>query len=118
MAEGFARAYGSDVLVAASAGIAPAMVVAVDTLRAMQEKNIPLADHFPKSVHQLGKAQFDLVINMSGVDIPDWISAPVRIWQVKDPVALKYHAHCEVRDHIERLVMDLILELRREPAQA
>jgi len=113
MAEGFARAYGSDVLVAASAGIAPAMVVAVDTLRAMKEKNISLADHFPKSVQQLGKARFDLIVNMSGVELPEFMTAPVRIWQVKDPVALRYDAHCEVRDHIERLVMDLILEIRR-----
>src|SRR3984893_14915760 len=81
MAEGFARAYGADVMVAASAGIAPAMVVAADTRRAMREKNILLEDHFPKSVHQLGKARFDLIINMSGVELPEWITTPVRVWQ-------------------------------------
>jgi hypothetical protein len=34
MAEGFARAYGGDIIVAASAGLAPAMSVAADTIRA------------------------------------------------------------------------------------
>ena len=33
---------------------------------------------------------------------------------VPDPVAMDYEDHCEVRDQIERLVMDLILKLRRE----
>ena len=113
MAEGFARAYGADVMVAASAGIAPAFTVAADSKRAMKEKNIDLGDHFPKSVQQLGRARFDLIVNMSGVDLPPSITAPVRNWQVKDPVATDYDVHCEVRDQIERLVMDLILELRR-----
>jgi hypothetical protein len=38
----------------------------------------------------------------------------VREWDVEDPVSLKYEDHCAVRDDIERRVMDLILELRRE----
>ena len=118
MAEGFARAYGSDVLVAASAGVAPALGVVDDTRRAMKEKNILLEDHFPKSVHQLAKARFDLIINMSGVELPEWIESPIRTWQVKDPVACKYEVHCEIRDQIEKLVMDLILELRRDAARA
>ena len=66
MAEGFARTYGDDVLIAASAGLAPAFSVAPDTQRAMLEKNIDLRDHFPKSIRHLGRSQFDLVVNMSG----------------------------------------------------
>jgi arsenate reductase len=114
MAEGFARAYGSDILVAASAGVAPATVVAPDTLDAMNEKGIDLRDHFPKSIRHLGRVEFDLVINMSGEPLPSTIQCPVREWDVEDPVRLKYEDHCDVRDHIERLVMDLILELRRD----
>ena len=113
MAEGFARAYGADVMIPASAGLAPAISVARDTIRAMKEKNIELQDHFPKSVQHLAKIPFDLVINMSGVNFPS--TAPMRSWSVKDPVSLSYKSHCEVRDEIEKLVMSLIMELRREP---
>jgi len=113
MAEAFARAYGADVLVAASAGLTPALGIAPDTMHAMSEKGLDLGDHFPKSVRQMGRATFDLVINMSGFDLPVNVGAVVRTWDVPDPVFLDYGEHCDVRDTIERLVMNLILELRQ-----
>jgi arsenate reductase len=117
MAEGFARAYGGDVLLAASAGVAPALMVAADTRRAMKEKNISLDDHFPKRLEQLARARFDLIVNMSGVELPESLGT-IRTWKVRDPIGTPYDAHCAVRDEIEKLVMDLILEMRRESAQA
>jgi arsenate reductase len=114
MAEAFARAYGGDVLIAASAGLTPAMAVARDTIRAMAEKRIDLRDHFPKSLRHLGRAQFDLVVNLTSFPLPDNIGAPVEEWKVPDPVFMKYEEHCEVRDEIERLVMNLILKLRQQ----
>ena len=116
MAEAFARAYGRDVMVPASAGLAPASRVAPDTLTAMDEKGLDLRDHFPKSIRHLGRIEFDLVINMSGEKLPASMQCPVRDWDVEDPVSLTYEDHCEVRDDIERRVMDLILQLRREQA--
>jgi len=117
MAEGFARVYGSDVLVPASAGLAPARIVAPDTITAMDEKGIDVHDHFPKSIRHLGRVDFDLVVNLSGEPLPETLKCPVREWNVEDPIRMKYSAHCVVRDHIERLVMNLILELRREEAK-
>jgi arsenate reductase len=114
MAEAFARVYGQDALVAASAGLAPAMAVMPDTVRAMAEKEIDLRDQFPKSVHHMRRSRFDLVVNMTGLPLPGDTSAPVEEWSVPDPVAMDYEEHCEVRDQIERLVMNLILKLRRE----
>jgi len=114
MAEGFARAYGSDVMVPASAGLAPATRVARDTLDAMNEKGIDLRDHFPKAIRHLGRIEFDLIINISGQKLPASMKAPARDWDVEDPVGMNYEDHCDVRDEIERLVMELILELRRE----
>ena len=61
MAEGFARTYGSDVMIAASAGLMPAYAVAPQTIRAMDAKNIDLRDHFPKSLRHLGRAEFEEV---------------------------------------------------------
>lgn len=113
MAEGFARTYGSDVIVPASAGLLPAVGVARDTVRAMAEKNIDLRDHFTKSVQQLSKIDFELIVNMSGRELPEAMTAPERIWHVRDPIGTSFEVHCQVRDQIENLVMELVLELRR-----
>lgn len=114
MAEGFARLYGSDVMIPASAGLAPAAGIAPDTLKAMDEKAIDLRDHYPKNLNHLRPVEFGLAINMSGQVLPNLFQCPVREWNVADPVRMKYDAHCKVRDEIERLVMGLILEFRRE----
>ena len=115
MAEGFARMYGSDVMVPASAGLAPASAVAPDTVRAMDEKNIDLRDQFPKSLRQLGRADFDLIVNMSGFFLPKEFKSRIVDWEVADPVFMEYAEHCAIRDIIEALVMKLVLELRAAP---
>ena len=115
MAEGFARTYGSDVMVAASAGLAPATAVFPNTVRAMDEKHIDLRDHFPKSLRQMGRADFDLVINMTGFFLPKEFKGRIVDWEVEDPVYMEYAEHCEIRDLIERLVMKLVIELRAAP---
>jgi len=115
MAEGFARAYGDDVLIAASAGLAPAIKVAPDSIRAMEEKNIDIRDHFPKSLRHLGRAEFDIVINMSGMFVPATLAPRIVDWEVADPVFMEFSEHCEIRDDIEQRVMKLVLELRRTP---
>ena len=74
-----------------------------------------LRDHFPKSIRHLGRAEFDLVINMSGSDLPAIAGARIAEWDVPDPICKSYQGHCEVRDQIETLVMRLILDLRARP---
>jgi arsenate reductase (thioredoxin) len=116
MAEAFARLYGSDVLIPASAGFSPAQKLPADTLRAMEEKNVDMRAHFPKAVAELS-GTFDLIINMSGYPLPPANGSPVREWAVPDPILMSYEDHCKVRDQIEDLVMRLILELRRQQKQ-
>ena len=48
MAEAFARAYGSDVLSAHSAGLAPAGAVPPLTRQVLNERNIPVEGQYPK----------------------------------------------------------------------
>jgi arsenate reductase len=116
MAEAFARAYGSDCIVASSAGLRPASMIAPDTMRAMAEKHIDIAEHFPKSLKYLERAEFDLVVNMSGKVLPTTFgNAKLVEWYVQDPIGMEYDEHCQVRNQIARLVMELILELRRPP---
>ena len=114
MAEGFARAYGSDVIVPASAGLSPAFVVAPDTLKAMLVKNVDLHDHFPKHLQHMARLQFDLVVNMSGHLLPELPGTHIIEWEVPDPISMSYDEHCEVRDEIERLVMKLVIDIRQE----
>ena len=113
MAEGFARAYGSDVMTPASAGLAPAVSVAHDTVRVMDEKNIDIRGQFPKSLQHLSRTPFDLIVNMSGFELPRDITTPAREWDVQDPIGEDFETYRQVRDQIEGLVMRLILELRR-----
>ena len=118
MAEAFARAYGSDILIPTSAGFAPALGIPGDTIRAMQEKNLDVSAQMPKSLSDLIGAQFDLIINMSGYPLPEINGTPLRVWDVPDPICMNYEQHCQVRDQIETLVMRLIIELRRARKQS
>jgi hypothetical protein len=51
---------------------------------------------------------------MSGCDLPNGIRVPARVWTVEDPIGQSDVVYAKVRDQIETLVMNLILELRRD----
>jgi arsenate reductase len=112
MAEGFARTYGKDVMTPESAGVAPAMAVPSETRRTMEEKNIDVSGHSPKPVDIFPPGYFDIVVNLSGGPIPGFPSAIE--WKVRDPIGGTAEEYRAARDQIERLVMNLILELRRQ----
>jgi len=114
MAEGFARIYGPDAMIPASAGVSPASALAPDTIRAMREKNIDVRSQYPKSIRQMRGVKFDVIVNMSEAFLPGLTGGRLVEWEVPDPVSMEYADHCRVRDLIERNVMNLILELRRE----
>ena len=114
MAEAFAHALGGDVVIPASAGLAPAFGVAPDTIRAMEEKDIVLRDHFPKSLQNLARIRFDVVVNMCQRPLPEDTPGRRLEWEIPDPIGMTYQEHCQVRDEIERKVVELIEELRRE----
>jgi arsenate reductase (thioredoxin) len=116
MAEGFARTYGAQALEAFSAGLAPAFAIPQVTLDVMKEKGIDLSAQYPKPFRPSFLDGCDIAINLSGELLPD--SPKVREWKVADPIGQKDDFHRRVRDQIETLVMELILELRRAPAPA
>ncbi|HLJ13730.1 MAG TPA: hypothetical protein VKV15_04480 [Bryobacteraceae bacterium] len=117
MAEGFARAYGSDVMVARSAGLSPAGRIAPLTYQTMKERNILLDGQFPKGLDAFPPTErFDLVINLSGHSIPVDLNAPVEEWKVRDPIGEEPEVYQQVATQLENLVMTLILRLRREAA--
>jgi arsenate reductase len=119
MAAGFARTYGSDVLIVQSAGLAPAMTVSSLTHQVMLEKNIDIGQEFPKSLEMTSPSDADLIINMSGHALPRKTEAKVEEWAVRDPIGESEEVYREVRDQIEQRVMRLILKVRAsKPAAA
>jgi len=114
MAEGFAKLYGKDVMIASSSGLAPTDIIVGETIECMREKGVDLSDHYPKRYDPFSTTNLDLIINMSGYDLPEPTVAPVRNWIVRDPIGQSEEVYRESRDYIERLVMQLILQLRRD----
>jgi len=118
MAEGFARAHGADVLLAQSAGLAPALAVQPLTHKVMLEKNIDLGHIYPKSIDAV-RGDFDLVVNMSGQRNPFKTNAPVEDWDVQDPIGEPEEVYRQVRDEIEQRILRLVSAMRaRKPPQA
>jgi arsenate reductase len=111
MAEAFARAYGSDIMLARSAGLSPSMIIQPLTRQVLAERNLSVDDHFPKDMEIARHEPFDLVVNMSGfpVAVP---GARAVEWAVPDPIGRPEAVYRTVASQIEGLVMQLILELR------
>lgn len=112
MAEGFARVYGKDVLVASSAGLSPAVSMPPLTVQVMKEKNISLDESFPKDLGFVRGVEFDLIINMSGRKLPTALRTKVEEWKVNDPIGKTEEVYRTVRDEIEGRVMNLIIAIR------
>ncbi|MCC7500057.1 MAG: arsenate reductase ArsC [Bryobacterales bacterium] len=113
MAEGFARVYGGDVLKAASAGLAPAMIISPLTHQVMREKGVSTAGHFPKDIKLLDLEKFDLIVNMSGLPFRG-TAEKVEDWVVRDPIGANEAVFRQVRDEIEQRVQKLIIQLRKK----
>ena len=113
MAEAFARAYGSDILTAYSAGLAPAGIVQTLTRQVLTEKNVSTEGQFPKALDAFSGEPFEVVVNISGEPLPRAVAAARVIdWRVRDPIGESETVYRNVCAEIEGLVMRLILELR------
>lgn len=113
MAEAFAKAYGSDILIVQSAGLAPAFSMPPLTRQTLSEKNIPSEGQFPKPLEAVAGERFEVVVNLSGERLPPtFANARVIDWNVRDPIGESEDVYRAVATQIEGLVMRLILELR------
>jgi arsenate reductase len=115
MAEAFANHYGGDVLTASSAGLAPAPGVPPNTVRAMSEMEIDVSNHMPRLYNPFEAADCDIVVNMSGYNLPGPPPREVIEWEVQDPFGSPMNTYRMARSDLERRVMSLILNLRRPP---
>jgi protein-tyrosine-phosphatase len=112
MAEALARKYGSDVLTVASAGLTPAPNAPTLTRSVLGEINVQLGDHRARFLGDVHLARFDLIVNMSGVELPSMGEIPVETWLVEDPYGRDLSEFRRARDEIEMKVMHLILRVR------
>lgn len=117
MAEGFANHYGSDVLKAASAGLAPIAQIPAETVAAMNEMNIDVSSHVPRVYDPFEAMNSDLIVNMAGFRLPGPTPKKTVDWIVPDPYGRPVAAYRLIRDDLEQRVMRLILELRRPARQ-
>jgi arsenate reductase (thioredoxin) len=114
MAEGFARAYGADVIEPCSAGLGPASSMPPLTIQTMQEKNIDLSQAFPKGLDLIQRDGIDLIVNLTGSPLPTRVRTPVENWDIRDPIGQSEKTYRQVRDEIESRVMNLIMVMRAE----
>jgi len=116
MAEGFARHFGDDVLIAASAGVSPASLVQPMTKRVMKDRGIDIGDIYPKSVYEVHGGPFQIIVNISGFPLPPGFGpAPggsVLEWRVHDPIGETEVVYKQVAEQLSGLVMQLVLKLR------
>jgi arsenate reductase len=117
MAEGFANHYGSDVLIATSAGLSPILAIPPFTVEAMREKNIDVSAHVPKRYDPFTVDDYDIIINMAGFRLPGPTPRELIEWQVNDPYTASPAVYRTVRDDLEQRVMRLILDLRKRARQ-
>ncbi len=113
MAEGFANHYGSDVLVATSAGLSPMPGIVNSTVDAMEEMGVDISAHIPSWYEPALAAKYDIVVNMSGYRLPGTPPKQVLEWKVDDPYMKPTSSYRRARADIEHRVMQLILSLRR-----
>lgn len=112
MAEAMARKYGSDVVVADSAGTAPALNTHITTRAMLGEIGIDLGDHLPQRLTDVNLEHIDLIVNMSGGPLAVPSGFPVETWKIDDPYGRSEETFRRVRGDIEMRVMDLILRVR------
>jgi arsenate reductase len=118
MAEGFARILGRDIVVPASAGVSPAARLDPLAAEIMDDIGIDISGHFPKHAAAMTRTPFDLIVNISGHELPPGFSAPVIEWEVADPIGLPEEEYRRTRDRIQKLTLRLIDEIRAQAAAA
>ncbi len=114
MAEGFARALGGGRVVAFSAGSRPSGVINHRAIQFMKEKGIDLTVQLSKGVDDLPQLKWDYIVTMGCGDACPFLPARHRLdWDLQDPKHLDDDGFRTVRDRIEALVKDLIVEATR-----
>jgi arsenate reductase len=111
IAEAFANQYGSDKVLAFSAGNKPSDNINPVVVEAMKEKGIDISSNKPKEITAKMAMDADLIVTMGcstqGI-CPGPFFKPTIEWKLEDPKGKPIEKVREIRDIIERQVIELI----------
>ncbi|NWG10040.1 MAG: arsenate reductase ArsC [Nitrososphaerales archaeon] len=115
MAEGFAKHYGKGRIEAYSAGTKVAREINPIVVKVMAEKGIDISNQKPKPLDQKMVEQADVIITM-GCSADEVCPAPmlkkVIDWGIEGPKGKPIEKVREIRDSIERKLIDLLDSLK------
>ena len=119
MAEAFARIHGGAGVAAFSAGSRPSGRVNPKAIAALKELGYDLATHSSKGLAEFNGQDFDAAVTMGCGDECPLVRARLRVdWQIPDPKDLPPEQFREVRDLIERKVIELLARLAAGPSKS
>ncbi len=111
MAEAFAKHYGQGKVRVTSAGNKPANAVNPTVVEVMKERGIDISENKPKLLTFEMAQESDLIVTMGCNDqgiCPGPFFKPTIDWKLEDPKGKPIEKVREIRDEIERLVLELI----------
>jgi len=114
MAEAFANHYGKGKLVASSAGTMLADRINQIVVEVMKERGFDISENKPKLLTTRMVEEADQIITM-GCSVEKICPAPllknVIDWELEDPKGKPIEKVREIRDEIEKKVVELIVEI-------
>jgi protein-tyrosine-phosphatase len=112
MAQAFAKIHGGDSVEAYSAGSRPSGKINPKAVAAMAERGYDLGVHTSKSLSDIPAGEYAATVTMGCGDACPNVTACLREdWQIPDPREMPPEQFREVRDLIERKVIDLLARL-------
>ena len=111
MAEGFTRHYGAGVLEAHSAGTMPASSISGTAIKVMAEIGIDISHQRPKQLDPAKLRDYDILVSMGcGVQetCPVVYLKDFTDWGLDDPIGQSVRKYRQVRDEIEKRVLELV----------
>lgn len=116
MAEAFARMHGAELVDAHSAGSRPSGRVNPRAIAAMRERGYDLATHRSTGLDDIPPGPYAAVVTMGCGDECPWIPAErCEDWALPDPREMPPEQFNQVRDEVERRVLDLLGSLTPSP---
>lgn len=114
MAEAWANHFGDGKVQASSAGSHPFGSIVKDTYTVMSEKGLSLDGQCSKGLRDVTVAEMDVVVGMGcEVECPVPVGFKGRVvdWEIPDPYGRSIDSFRNVRDMIERKVLELLAEI-------
>jgi protein-tyrosine-phosphatase len=112
MAEAYARALGSDVIEAMSAGVSPLGHIPSEVAEVMAEEGISIEGQHSKSLWDLKGGVIDLIVDLAGVLSQSASGVPIDSRPVVDPFGGELEDYRTTRDAVRVEVEAIIEDLR------